>query len=41
MLPPIHGFDLSPILVMIGIQLLNILLVAPISDLGRGLAFGG
>jgi len=41
MLPPIHGFDLSPILVLIGIQLLNILLVAPIRDLGRGLAFGG
>lgn len=40
-LPPIHGFDLSPILVMIAIQLLNILLVAPVSDLGRGLAFGG
>lgn len=39
-LPPMHGFDLSPILVMIGIQLLNILLVAPISDLGRSLAFG-
>ncbi|HEC19217.1 MAG TPA: YggT family protein [Gammaproteobacteria bacterium] len=39
-LPPIHGFDLSPILVMIGIQLLNILVVAPIHDLGRGLAFG-
>jgi YggT family protein len=40
-LPPIHGFDLSPIVVMIGIQLLNILLVAPISDMGRSLAFGG
>lgn len=40
-LPPIHGFDLSPILVMIGIQLLNILLVAPVRDLGRSLAFGG
>ena len=39
-LPPMHGFDLSPIVVMIGIQLLNILLVAPISDLGRSLAFG-
>jgi YggT family protein len=39
-LPPMHGFDLSPILVMIGIQLLNILLVAPISDLGRSLALG-
>lgn len=40
-LPPIHGFDLSPIVVLVGLQLLNILLVAPISDLGRKLAFGG
>ncbi len=39
-LPPIHGFDLSPIVAMIIIQLLTILLVAPIRDLGRGLAFG-
>ncbi len=39
-LPPIHGFDLSPIVVMIGIQVLTLLLVAPISDLGRSLAFG-
>jgi len=41
LLPPIGGFDLSPIVVMILIQLLTILLVAPISDLGRSLAFGG
>jgi len=40
LLPPIHGFDLSPIVVMIGIQLMTILLVAPIRDLGRGLALG-
>ena len=40
LLPPISGFDLSPILVMIALQLLEILLVAPISDLGRGLAVG-
>lgn len=40
LLPPIQGFDLSPIVVMIGIQLLTILLVAPIRDLGRGLALG-
>ena len=40
LLPPIHGFDLSPIVVMIVIQLMTILLVAPIRDLGRGLAFG-
>ncbi|VAX04430.1 Cell division integral membrane protein, YggT and half-length relatives [hydrothermal vent metagenome] len=39
-LPPISGFDLSPILVLIGLQLLEILLVAPIQDLGRGLITG-
>ena len=39
-LPPIHGFELSPIVVMIAIQLLTILIVAPISDLGRSLAAG-
>lgn len=36
-IPPIHGFDLSPILAMIFLQLLNILLVAPISDYGFSL----
>ena len=40
LLPPIHGFDLSPIVAMIVLQLLTILLIAPITDLGRGLAFG-
>ena len=39
-LPPIHGFDLSPILVMLALQLMTILIVAPISDLGRSLAGG-
>lgn len=39
-LPPIHGFDLSPILVMIVLQLLNILLVAPIRDIGQALSMG-
>ncbi len=39
-LPPISGFDLSPILVLIGLQLLEILLVTPIQDLGRGLITG-
>lgn len=37
-LPPIHGFDLSPIIVVIGLQLLSILLIQPIQDLGRSLA---
>lgn len=40
LLPPIHGFDLSPIVVMIGIQLMTLLLVVPIRDFGRSLAFG-
>lgn len=39
-LPPIHGFDLSPIVVMIFLQLLAILLVAPIRDMGKALSFG-
>lgn len=39
-LPPMSGFDLSPILVLIGLQLLEFLLIAPIRDLGRGLIAG-
>ncbi len=39
-LPPISGFDLSPILVLIGLQLLEMLLIAPLQDLGRGLIAG-
>ena len=39
-LPPMSGFDLSPILVLIGLQLLEFLLIAPIHDLGRGLIAG-
>jgi YggT family protein len=39
-LPPIQGFDLSPILVIIALQLAKILIVAPIADLGRQLAIG-
>lgn len=38
LLPPIGGFDLSPILVLIAMQLLEIILVAPLRDLGRALA---
>ncbi len=37
LLPPLSGLDLSPILVLIGLQLVNMLLIAPIMDLGRGL----
>jgi len=36
-IPPISGFDLSPIVAMIALQLLSILLVAPISDFGMSL----
>jgi YggT family protein len=37
-LPAMHGFDFSPILVMILLQLLTILLIAPINDLGMNLS---
>ncbi len=36
-IPPISGLDLSPILAMIFLQLLKMLVVAPISDIGRSL----
>ncbi len=32
LLPPMGGFDLSPILVMIGLRLLSMLVVAPLTD---------
>ncbi len=38
LLPPISGIDLSPIVVLFVIQLLKILVVAPIFDMARGLA---
>ncbi len=37
LLPPISGMDLSPLLVLIGLQLLKLLLVAPIRDFGAHL----
>ena len=37
LLPPISGLDLSPILVLVLLQLLKLLLVAPVRDLGRAL----
>ncbi|WP_455366053.1 YggT family protein [Kaarinaea lacus] len=40
LIPPISGFDLSPIVVIILLQLISILLVQPIADLGQGLAVG-
>lgn len=35
LLPPVAGWDLSPILILIGLQLVSMLVVAPIRDLGR------
>lgn len=40
-LPDTGGFDLSPIGALIGLQLLKILLVAPITDVGMGLTLTG
>jgi len=37
LLPPISGLDLSPLLVIIALQLSKILLVAPLRDIGLGL----
>ncbi len=37
-LPPISGIDLSPILVFLAMNLIKILFIAPIADLGRSLA---
>ena len=40
LIPPISGFDLSPMVVLLVIQLGNILIISPISDAGRVLAAG-
>ena len=37
LIPPISGFDLSPLVVLIVLRLASYLVVAPISDMGRGL----
>ncbi|MDO9371889.1 MAG: YggT family protein [Gammaproteobacteria bacterium] len=39
-LPPISGLDLSPIVVLVALQLASMLVVAPLSDLGRAFALG-
>ena len=39
LIPPISGLDLSPILVFVGLKLIEFLLIHPLKDLGRGLAF--
>jgi len=38
-LPPISGIDFSPLLVFLVMQLIKILLIAPIADLGRSLGY--
>jgi len=38
LIPPISGFDLSPIIVLVVLQLLSILFVAPLKDLARTLS---
>lgn len=40
MLPAMSGIDFSPLVVLIVIQLMKILVLAPVADLGRGLAYG-
>ena len=40
LIPSVSGFDLSPIVVVIGLQLISILLVQPIADAGKALALG-
>lgn len=37
-IPPISGLDLSPLLVLIAIQLVSMLLIAPLSDMGQALS---
>nr|VFK20758.1 MAG: YggT family protein [Candidatus Kentron sp. LPFa]VFK35403.1 MAG: YggT family protein [Candidatus Kentron sp. LPFa] len=37
---PVSGLDLSPIVVIVGLQLLMVLLVAPIMDVGKGILLG-
>ncbi len=37
LIPPMSGIDLSPLLVLIGLQLLLILVIAPLQDIGLGL----
>jgi YggT family protein len=39
-LPSMSGIDFSPLLVLVAIQLLKILVISPLSDLGKALAYG-
>ena len=40
LIPPVAGFDLSPIFVLLGIQVLNMLLVPPLQQLALRMAVG-
>ena len=40
LIPPVGGFDITPIPALIILQLLAILLVSPIIEIGRSIAFG-
>ena len=40
LMPDTGGFDLSPLVVLVGLQLLKMLIVAPIIDIGKGLTLG-
>ena len=40
MLPPMAGLDLSPIIVLVALQLASRLIVAPLSDMGRAFMLG-
>lgn len=37
MLPDLGGFDLSPLVALVALQLVKMLLIAPITDIGKGL----
>ncbi len=39
-LPPISGLDFSPLILILGLKLLSILLVHPLTQIGTNLAFG-
>lgn len=40
LIPPISGFDLSPMVALILLQLIKMLMIQPIYDIGEGIAVG-
>lgn len=40
LLPPVSGLDLSPLIALIGLQLVSMLLIDPLLDIGWGLTLG-